>query len=99
MSDEESLFANDGNFLERFKKIQDEQKKKEEQEKELPKPENKGPTLPLRRKQIRPQPFASKKPKGAKIQFGYRQSLTVLWVVSTIEPTTSQDNPSTSTGI
>lgn len=64
--DKDDLFSNDGNFLERFKKMEEEKKKKEEQSKKLPPP---GPTIPMRRKAMKPHPFGIKKPKGAPSSF------------------------------
>jgi splicing factor 4 len=66
--EDEGLFANDGNFLERFKRIQEEQKKqkKEEEKKKSLEPKmiksSKEPTIPMRR---RPHPLAKKRTKGA----------------------------------
>ena len=64
-AEDEDLFSNDGNFLERFMKMEEEKKKKEEQSNISKKLPPLGPTIPMRRKNMKPHPFGTKKPKDA----------------------------------
>lgn len=73
-SEDEDLFSNDGNFLERFKKLEEERKRKEEETNAEKTHSPPGTIIPTRRKNMKPHPLGNKKSKGALRLFLVHQS-------------------------